>query len=268
MGDVIACEPVLYYFFKKGHRVILDTLPQFENLFVQHYFKVHRVSEVDRRLFSQAKIYNLDMAYEVRPKQLHLVSYFEFCGIKDYKLRNPKLEMNFDPRVDRLFQKYVVIHNDIRPQASRNIESVDWEQVVGKLHSLGYFVIQIGVGEHKHIPGTVFMRTPSAPMLLWVVGGADFFIGIDSGPSHVAIATGVQAIVFYGSVNPEYLIPDMSAVIPITNHGRGVCDKPFCWHETVGCEGTKCYIDDEQPPCNKYHTEDVLQAIDKIKPVI
>lgn len=264
MGDVIACEPVLHYFFKKGYRVVLDTLPQFQNLFIQHYFKVHSMGELDPRVLDEAKRFNLDMSYESRPKQLHLKSYFEFCGIRDYEIRNPKLTMNFNARSNRLFRSYVVIHNDVRPQASRNIERIDWRTVTGRLAKLGFFVMQIGVGEHTEIPGAVYINTPSEMMLMWLVGGADFFIGIDSGPANVAIAMDVPAILFYGSVNPEHIIPDRLKVVAINNHSRNVCSKPYCWSDTIGCTGTPCYIDDLNPPCNKFHTEDVLNAIDEI----
>jgi ADP-heptose:LPS heptosyltransferase len=205
------------------------------------------------------------MAYEVKPKQLHLQSYYDMCGISDGEIRNPKLTLSFDPKENPLFTKYVVIHNDIRPQASRNIEGVNWQMVVNYLNENGYKVFQIGVGDHELIEGAIFMSTPNQLMLLWLIGGSDMFIGIDSGPANVAVAMNIPVIACYGSVNPEYLIPDLSNVYSINNHhGKGVCDKPYCWHETIGCEGTKCYIDDKNPPCNKFKTVDILIAIDSI----
>lgn len=262
MGDVIALEPLLHHFFKKRFRVVLDTLPQFQNLFIQHYFKVHRLDELDQRLLPEAKTYNMDMSYETNPKQLHLKTYFEYCGISDYKLRNPRLEMNFDPKINKLFSRYAVIHIDERPQASRNIKGVDWKSVTGKLNELGYIVIQIGVGKHEEMLGAIFMNTPSEPMLMWVIGGADLFVGIDSGPSHIAIAMGIPVIICYGSVNPKYLIPDLTNVTAI--HNKDACEKEYCWHSVVGCEGAKCYIDNDDPPCNKFSTEEILVSIDKI----
>lgn len=259
MGDIIALEPLLHYYFKKGYRVVLNTMPQFFNLFVQHYFKIHSPNELDQRL--KVKEIVLDMAYEIKPKQLHLQSYYDMCGISDGEIRNPVLTMNFDAKANRLFKKYVVIHNDIRPQESRNIHGINWKNVVSFLKDHGFDVIQIGVGEHDLIEGAIFMSTPSEPMLLWVIGGADMFIGIDSAPSHIAISMNVPAIIFYGSVNPVYLIPDLSNVIAINNHENKICEKPYCWHESIGCEGTKCYIDNDKPPCTQFKDLQVLNAI-------
>lgn len=261
MGDVIALEPVLHYFFKKGYKVALNTLQPFFNLFVAHYFKVHHPRELDGRI--EYKEYNLDMAYEVQPKRLHLDSYYEMCDVplEERVYRNPRLSMSFNPRTGRLFYKYVVIHNDVREQASRNIAGINWAIVTHDLKKHGYTVFQIGVGQHEKIPGATYMATPSEPMLMWLVGGADIFIGIDSGPGHIAIAYEVPSIIFYGSVDPKYLIPDLSNVIAINNHTKNVCEKPFCWPESIGCVGTKCYIDNEKPPCNIFDTDEVIMAI-------
>lgn len=261
MGDVIALEPVLHYFHKKGYKVVLNTLQPFFNLFVAHYFKVHHPNEMDERI--EYKEYNLDMAYEVQPKRLHLDSYYEMCDvpIEERVYRNPRLSMSFNPRTGRLFYKYVVIHNDIREQASRNITGINWVIITHELKKQGYAVFQIGVGKHEKIPGAIYMATPSEPMLMWLVGGADIFIGIDSGPSHIAIAYEVPAIIFYGSVDPKNLIPDLSNVIAINNHTKNICEKPYCWADTIGCVGTKCYIDDEKPPCNIFDTDEVIMAI-------
>lgn len=265
MGDVIALEPVLHYFHKKGFRVVLNTLQPFFNLFVQHYFKVHHPRELDERI--EYKEYNLDMAYEVQPKRLHLDSYYEMCDVPEAErvYRNPRLSMAYNPRENRLFYKYVVIHNDVREQASRNITGINWAILTHELKKKGFSVFQIGVGKHDQIPGATYMATPSEPMLMWIVGGADMFIGIDSGPSHIAISFEVPSIIFYGSVNPQHLIPDLKNVISINNHdGEGVCEEPFCWSNTIGCVGTKCYIDDEKPPCNAFDTNEVISAINSL----
>jgi len=67
LGDIVALEPILHHFYKKGYRIVLDTLPQFFNLFLQHYFKVHHPDEIDGRLLRKARVISLDMAYERTP---------------------------------------------------------------------------------------------------------------------------------------------------------------------------------------------------------
>ena len=270
MGDVIMVEPVLEYFYNKKCRVVLDTLPQFENLFRQHYFKVHFPGELDPRLLPEAKRYNLDMSYEVKPGHLHLKTYYDFCEVPEEErlYRNPKLNLlNFSKQAEaKLFKKYAVMHIDRRPQEGRNINGVDWEHAVRHLRSRGYTVIQIGVGESHDIGGAIRMRTPGEPYLMWLIGGADLFIGIDSGPSHIASGFDVPSILFFGSVNPAFIHADLSNKICIHNHDpyHPVCNKKFCWHSAVTTTGIPCYIDNDHPPCVDFKTAQLLEAIDQM----
>jgi len=265
LGDIVALEPLLHHFHKKGYRVVLNTLPQFFNLFVQHYFKVYHPQELDPRIL--VREINLDMAYEVTPKRLHLESYYEMSGIQDGELRNPKLTLDFNPRLleNKLFPKYVVLHLDRREQPGRNIYNIDWYRVVQELNKRGYTVINIGKGERFTITGAVDMTTPTEGMLMWVLGGADTFIGIDSGPANIAVAMGTKAIIFSGSVDLRYIYPDLSNIEWIHNHDRKVCDKPFCWHSEISTTGVECYIDKEDPPCTKFITQQVFDAINKVE---
>jgi ADP-heptose:LPS heptosyltransferase len=271
MGDVIMVEPILEYFHNKKYRVVLDTLPRFENIFRQHYFQVHFPKEMDQRLLVNAKTYNLDMSYEVRPGQMHLKTYYDFCEIPEQEriYRNPKLHLNFDARDEcKLFDKYAIIHIDRRPQEGRNINGVDWEQGVRYLKELGYTVLQIGVGESTAINGALRMHTPGEPFLMWIIGGADLFIGCDSGPSHIASGFDIPSILFFGSVNPEFIHAELSNKICIHNHDTPVCNKKFCWHSAVTTTGIPCYIDDQKPPCINFTTDQLISAIDKLqKPV-
>lgn len=96
LGDVVQVEPLFYYFTKKKHMVVLDTLPQFKELYRQHFYKVHFLDEIDQRLVPGAKKYDLDFSYESKPQQLHLKTYFEFCEVPESEmiLRNPILTLS------------------------------------------------------------------------------------------------------------------------------------------------------------------------------
>jgi hypothetical protein len=177
MGDVIAVEPLLEYYYKKGFRVFLDTLADFSWLFVQHRYRVEWINSLNPNI--PYTLVDLDMAYENNPKQLHLKSYFEKAGITDYELRKPQLDFKINP-TNKLFEKYCVIHTDIRPQGGRNVK-LDWDEVVKHINKLGYTVIRLGKGESQRIKGAVKMQTAAVNMLQYVVAGADFFLGIDSG---------------------------------------------------------------------------------------
>ena len=269
MGDVVMVEPVMRYFHDKGYRVVLDTLPQFHLLFINHDFKVHRVGEVDQRLLDTAKIVNLNMAYESNPKQLHLKSYFEYAGISEEEytpyLKSPKLSVGFPlTKETKLFKKYCVLHVDNRPQASRNVYGVDWEVVVKYLIELGYTPIQLGKDDTAEIPNAIKLNCTNENFLCYVVGGADLMVGIDSGIANIAAGFNVPCVILFGSVDPMVIHPEWHNKIAIHNHDNKVCDKPFCWSDTIGCEGTPCYIDNQKPPCTQFTTSQVISSINKL----
>jgi hypothetical protein len=203
----------------------------------------------------------LDGSYEAVPKQLHLQTYFDVAGIKDGIIKAPQLDFRITPS-NKLFKKSAIIHYDLRGQGGRNIYGVDWEAIVRFLLDNGYSVFQCGEGQHEPIKGAIEIKTVTLNLLQYVVGSSDLFIGADSGVSHIAVATGVPSVIFFGSVKAEYIHPDLSKVCVIDN---GICcDLPKCWHEVPdGTEGMKCYIDESCPPCSVFKTGFVLQKISK-----
>lgn len=259
LGDVLDLEPLLHYYFKKGFKVVLNTSHGFINYFGNQYFKIHHPQELDHRVIFRE--INLDMAYETYPQQLHLKSYFQMCGIpeSEWEIRKPKLTVEYNHKEFKLFKKYVVIHNDIRNELPRNIQGIDWEKIVEYFKSEGYDVLQIGIGKHEEIKGAIFMHTPSEALMMAIVGSANFFVGIDSAPSHVAVAMDTPAIIFFGNVESKYIHPDLTNVCVIEN--RDVCDTPKCWHSVVGCVGQECIVDSNKPPCVQFDTDFVLEDI-------
>jgi ADP-heptose:LPS heptosyltransferase len=258
-GDVIALEPLLHYYHKKGFKVVLNTMDAFLRYFKNHYFKVHHPQELDTR--TKFREINLDHSYESFPNQLHIESYYQLCGVpkEEWEIRKPKLTMDYDYRSLKLFNRYVVIHNDNRNELPRNIYGLNWEEIVQYFKSLGYDVIQIGIGIHDEIKNAVFMNTPDEYLLMAIVGGASFFVGVDSGPSHIAIALGTPAIIFFGNVDSAYIHPDLSNICVIEN--KDVCSTPKCWHTVTGHVGQVCAVDAKKPPCVQFDTDIVLGRI-------
>lgn len=286
LGDVIQVEPVLRYFNEKGYRVVLDTLPQFYNLFINHDFKIYHPQEVDQKILATVKRIDLDMSYESTPERLHLLSYYEMSGILDGEIKNPKLFTGYDYKnpAHKLFRKYCVLHIDQRPQQGRNINGVEWEDVVWAIREKGYEVIQIGHGKHPNVFNAIEMRNMNEPMLMRLIGGADLFIGIDSGPFNIALAMDTPAVVFFGSVHPDYIIPDKTNITVIQNHNpeKPICRSPHCWSSTISTEGVECIETmgqlkrvvkmfqgaecvepDPIPPCVNFTTAQVIDAINQ-----
>lgn len=262
MGDVIQVEPVLHAFWKQGYRVVLKTLPQFYSLFAAHYFPVESFDTLNKAL--PYKYVDLDMAYEITPKQLHLKSYYDIAGVEG-EIRNPKLNFVSTPEIKIFKHPYVVIHIDRRPQPGRNVENIKWFEVTDLLKKKGYLVVQVGKNEHIELDA-IQMNTVAEPMLAYLISGCDLFIGVDSGPSHIAVATGRQSIIFFGNVNPDYIHAEIGKKVwPINRHwANKVCDLPYCWHESITTTGQDCVVNIDEPPCANHDTNTLLYAIKEV----
>lgn len=262
-GDIISLEPVMHHFYKKGYRVVLNTLPQFFSLFSSHYFKVHHPSELDGRL--KYREINLDYSYEAKPKQLHLKSYFEACGIpeSEMEIRNPQLNYVATNEIKLFKQKYVVFHIDRRETKNRDAETA-WWKITDYLKSKGYLCVQVGKNDHVELDA-IQLNTVAEPMLAYVIAGCDLFIGIDSGPSHIAVATGRKSIIFFSSVNPLYIHADFTNIKIISNHSpeNPICPSPYCWHSVPGTRGPDCIVSDN-PPCIEFKSYRVINAINEL----
>lgn len=263
MGDVIQLEPLMHHFWQKGFRVVLKTLPQFYSLFANHYFPVESYDTFNKAV--PHRIIDLDMAYEVKPKQLHIKSYFEMAGVKDGIIRNAKLNYFADDSIKIFKQKYAVIHIDQRQQAHRNADHVAWWKVTDHLKSKGYLVIQIGKNESLNLDA-IQVNTIEVSMMAYVISGCDIFIGVDSGPSHVAVATGRKCVLLFGSVNPMYIHADFENIKVVVKHNpdNPVCSTPFCWHESITCTGQECVVDSFRPPCTLFGSENIINAINEL----
>jgi hypothetical protein len=257
IGDIILLEPVMRWFSLHGYNVVLDIPIQFFDLFSEHYFPVKHISQFNRRI--PAREINLDKSYEVRPGKPYLQSYFEFCGIKDYELSKPFLYPQVSKET-KLFRKLAIIHIDNRQTPHRNIFGVEWDRVREHLESLGFLVLQVGRFRHETVAHEI--NTSSIRFLKFVISSADFFIGIDSAPAHIAVAYNKPALIFCGSVNPKLVYPDLTNVKVMQND----CVHAGCWHTKVGStEGVPCVFDEQKPPCCVHSAESVIEAINQFK---
>lgn len=259
LGDCLILEPVMRYYAMKGYNIVLDIPQPFFELYTQHYFPVKHISQFDTGRIKAEKEINLDLAYEVKPKQNYQKSYFEFCGIKDYKLSRPQLYPLVDGNT-KLFKKYAVIHIDNRETKHRNTYGVNWKAIQRYLSANGYTVIQIGRNEHE-LCG-IEINTPSIGFMKFVIAGCDIFIGVDSAPAGIAVAYNKPCVILFGSVNPNYIHPDLKNVEIV----QGTCDNSFCWHKIGGTAGVECkYIDTEKYlQCCKSDSDTVIDAIEKL----
>jgi ADP-heptose:LPS heptosyltransferase len=260
MGDVILVEPVMRYFAQKGYNIILDTAKEFWELFSNHPYPVRHSSMVDLKRIVPERYINLDMAYESKPRQNRLKSYFQMSGITDYVLSKPILYPLVNEKT-KLFKKYAVLHIDQKSMPHRNIYGVNWKTIKKHLEAHGYLVLQIGQEQHESVGHEI--NTSSLSFLKFLIAGCDLFIGIDSGPLNIAMAYDKKCIGFFGSVNPEYVFPDLTNLEVI----QQPCIYQHCYHTKTTTVGVECVFDKNKPPCCVAETEQVIDAINKTQNV-
>ena len=115
---------------------------------------------------------------------------------------------------------YVILHQRKFAWPSRNIPEKIWAGVVKELLAkTHHHIVQVGAAGEPAFSGDprlIDVRGElSIPQLKEVIGNADLYLGVDSGPAHVASATLTDMIVLYTSVRGEYRQP-------LRNSGRFV----------------------------------------------
>lgn len=262
MGDIVAMEPVISTFFELNYQVYLDVPETCYELYFNYVYPVKHISSMDNRI--NAKVIDLDMAYEVMPYKNHIRAYYEMCFGYEYginiPLRNPRLYPDATPET-KLFGKYVILNIDQRETPHRNVFGVNWKQIVSQLKISGYDVIQ--VGRTIEYTGALVMNCPSTNFLQYVIAGADGFIGVDSGPANIAVAHNVPSVIIFGSVNPHIIYPVMRENMEFITQQCPI-GKDGCWHEKPSVSGQPCEVDKNMPPCCLHDTAEIIDSFFRV----
>ena len=272
MGDALWIEPVLRKLSEDYKKVIV--LSQFYELFRNYplknvqfrrkwnWLEKFYIKHLAPRFFKNYGIIHLDMAYENRPTKHILDAYFEAAGYPPQHLSYPRLYLTEAEKLTDKTRPYVLLHLD-PPSIMlnyRNAHGIDWQMVINHLQGLGYevFIISNNKLGDKYNVQTV---TPTIRGLISLIYNAAFFIGLDSGPSHIATCLGKPVMIFFGAVNPWLLhIKEQFAGIIM----QKPCEFAGCYHDLPGGIRQPCkLVGNEGIPKCGIHTAD--EVIEKIK---
>jgi GT2 family glycosyltransferase len=256
-GDVLVAAGVAMGLKKKyqGCQIIFQT--DCPNVLNGHPYidRVANHESVSERQFQV--FYDLDMAYEYRPRTNILDAYAEFVGVKtsdcDVCINTEFIDMPTNS---------IVMHAGNTAWSGRNWEPSRFAEVASILRSMGHIVTCVGTKGDYLVPCDVDLRgNTSIKQLAHVIKNSKLFVGIDSMPMHVAQAVRTPGVCFFGSIIPSTRIY-RDNMYPITANIACL----GCHHrKPVPCVLTNtCEIKDQQ--CISLITVDMM--VDKILNVL
>lgn len=270
MGDVLWIEPVIRQLAAKYKRVIVHTRSNvlFENYPFKNVTFKDKQSLWEKIATKLALIFkgfqgfvNLDMSYEHYPREHFLHVYQKFAHIPETE-EYPRLYLSEKerkcPMVDST--NYVVLHlESFSDKNYRKVYGIDWETVLQYLEEKGLDIFLIGKNPVE-IKGGKYVKTDIREMIS-LIAQSKMFIGIDSGPSHIAASLGIPSLVFFGAVNPLY------RHFPKIFKGyflQQPCEYAGCFHRTAKKEDPTCLLvgDDGIPKCSLHSNEYIIKHID------
>lgn len=165
------------------------------NPFIDKVVKDEEISERTFQLY-----YNLDMAYEFRPKSHIIDAYADIAGVSS---NNCRMYLKTDP-VDDLPDDYIVMHAGRTSWVGRDWSPMKFELLANKLRKAGRTIVCVGTkGDHKVTCDLDLRGETSIHEMAYVMQKSKMFVGIDSFPMHVAQAFDTPGVCFFGSVRPE-----------------------------------------------------------------
>lgn len=159
--------------------------------------------------------YNLDMAYEYRPKSNILKAYADVVGVP---VSDCKMFLN-TKFVSDLPNNYVTMHAGRTNWVGRDWSSAKFDIMSKQIQQLGYKVVCVGTGADNKVSCDLDLRNKTTiPELAYVIKNSKLFVGIDSFPMHVAQTFDVPGVCFFGSISPETRIVS-SKMLPVVANG-------------------------------------------------
>jgi len=270
IGDVLWTEPLLRALASSHRKLVLFT--RYTALFENYPLPNVSVRPVPPgwqrailkvlNFFTGNRLYfKLDGVYEACPQMHILHAYQQFFALpftNDY----PVLHLGKDEElpIPEMPVNYVVLHLEANsPENFRKVYGVDFNEVVKHLHNHKLEVVVTGYSPEVYAGSVAF--NGSLRQLIRLIYHAKFFVGVDSGPSHIAASLKKPSIIFFGAVNPAYR--------HFPEHFNGLimqqtCEHPGCYHVAPGIE-KKCFNPlgkEAVPQCCMHTTIAVQQNID------
>jgi GT2 family glycosyltransferase/ADP-heptose:LPS heptosyltransferase len=190
-----------------------------------HIEQVLPSRDFEKLIPKMAYAFDLDLTYERELSRPYWKSYAEatvFSGEESPDHWTPDLYLSQeDERIaDELVGKtppLVVILAGPTTWPGKDINPRVWAEAIVLLRERGYQVAEIGSGP-AFLNGQAdfnLVGKTSLPVLAAIMKRAKIYLGIDSGPLHIAGAYGIPSIVFFGCTHPHIVAGTHKDIRPI-----------------------------------------------------
>jgi ADP-heptose:LPS heptosyltransferase len=228
LGDVIMSTGVVRE-LKYRYHCDIDIATEFPNVY-DHNTNVRAIYHTEAMPDpANYDLYiNLDDAYESNPLNHYLDSYFyRAFGSTPVINKNPELfPTEFDEEFmnsfyqDNELDKYIVIHIRQWYWALKNMSWDTWYEIFEKLfiERTDFKIVCVGTSQDGFVDHPLFVDARdklSVQQQKLLMDNADCFVGIDSGPYHIASAATTNIVSLHTHLLPERIIPQNKLVTPI-----------------------------------------------------
>jgi len=180
--------------------------------------------EVDDRLFD--KFFDLDMAYEKEPQNHVIDIYSKVCGVSNEKRLYLYPNASSETKIKNLFgdKRVAVVHCEpTRGWDSRALPLDKFRFITNYLRNKGFSILE--VGSKYLLNSDINVKNTSYSDLVSIMKNAKIFVGLDSGPWHIAQAFDIPSVVPFGMIDPKYRVVS-SKTFPVVVE----------WLKCLGCQ--------------------------------
>jgi heptosyltransferase III len=235
MGDIIANEPIsrearkqhpastIIWFVRKPYKDLLKYNPSVNKVYTVHCLtswiwlkeRFTFKSVYDLHFNGRScNICNWSLIKNDTDDSVNGMNYFNFGGLLKAVCKHNKMEVDNEyPELyipDKYFKsvskkisfkKYIVIHCNSN-ESIKNWTNAKWSELISKIISeFKYMVIEVGNESKLQLNNPCYLNLCGELRLMEtaaLIKNATLFIGIDSGPAHMANAAGVPGVILLG----------------------------------------------------------------------
>lgn len=255
-GDSLAAAGVARKLVEKGYRVTFQSSPVVMPL-------LKNVPDITAVANNGHCDIDLDGSYETHPERTKKHFAEIFCESINRQHSIARIEpLNFAPILkceEKKRDRFIRAFNDksrpwvgIAPRSNsfnvRTVPDKTWASVANYTMASCFWL-----GNHAPAPNWLIdVKCKDIESVTTAISCMDLFVGVDSGPLHIAAALGVPAIAIEQSSSPELHLSDQRDFIVI---------KPYL--NCLNCQLHVCPFDAEKPPCQNIQPYVIATAIIK-----